>query len=403
MLSIFYQGLPAFNPPQDDIVAELSEIESKLADVVPDSSEARALTAREEELQKLQATINKSFLSKPPAPGSREAGIGPALMGSIWVCVGCSVFFLPLGVGTAVFLEEFKPRNKFLRWLSDMLQLNISNLAGVPSIVYGILGMTVFATMFGLFGSPNDPFFELGTKFKRQYVTEGMQVVFVPVSERDEVPTLSNGMTALKSDGTEVKLNIIGDDDEFPEDDETLNVSLLSDSEGGVVAENAWYSFRLPFGRSVLAASMTLMLVILPVVIISTQEALRAVPTSLRQGAQGLGCTPWQTVRNVTLPAAIPGIMTGCILSMSRAIGEAAPILMISGIVAISMGPQHLMDDFSILPLQIFYWAGQPVNEADPHNFQHVAAGAIIVLLLVLFAFNSVAILLRQIAQKQLS
>jgi phosphate transport system permease protein len=263
--------------------------------------------------------------------------------------------------------------------------------------------MTVFATMFGLFGSPNDPFFELGTKFKRQYVTEGMQVVFIPVADREEIPALSTGMTAVKSDGSEVKLNIIGDDDEFPDDDATLNVSLLSDSEGGVVAENAWYSFRLPLGRSVLAASMTLMLVILPVVIISTQEALRAVPTSLRQGAQGLGCTPWQTVRNVTLPAAIPGIMTGCILSMSRAIGEAAPILMISGIVAISMGPQHLMDDFSILPLQIYYWAGQPVNDADPHNFQHVAAGAIIVLLLVLFAFNSVAILLRQVAQKKLS
>lgn len=403
MLSIFYQGLPAFSPPQDDIVAELSEIESKLVDIAPDASEARELSARQEELQKLQKTIDKSFLTKPPAPGAREAGIGPALLGSIWVCVGCSVFFLPLGVGTAVYLEEFKPRNRFLLWLSDMLQLNISNLAGVPSIVYGILGMTVFATMFGLFGSPNDPFFELGTKFKRQYVTEGMQVVFIPVADREDIPALTSGMTALKSDGSEVELNIIGDDDEFPEDDATLNVSLLGDSEGGVVADNAWYSFRLPFGRSVLAASMTLMLVILPVVIISTQEALRAVPISLRQGAQGLGCTPWQTVRNVTLPAAIPGIMTGCILSMSRAIGEAAPILMISGIVAISMGPQHLMDDFSILPLQIYYWAGQPINDADPHNFQHVAAGAIIVLLLVLFAFNSVAILLRQIAQKQLS
>ena len=403
MLSIFYKGAPAFSPPQDDVVAELSEIKSKLASIGPDSSDAQELTARQTELQELQETIDKSFLSKPPAPSAREAGIGPALLGSIWVCIGCSVFFLPLGVGTAIFLEEFKPRNKFLRWLSDMLQLNISNLAGVPSIVYGILGLTVFATMFGLFGSPNEPFFELGTKFKRQYVTEGMQVVFIPVANRDEEPTLTNGMAAWKSDGSEVKLNIIGDDDDFPEDDATLAVSLLSDSDGGVVADNAWYSFRLPFGRSVLAASMTLMLVILPVVIISTQEALRAVPTSLRQGAQGLGCTPWQTVRNVTLPAAIPGIMTGCILSMSRAIGEAAPILMISGIVAISVGPQHLMDDFSILPLQIYYWAGQPINDADPHNFQHVAAGAIIVLLLVLFAFNSVAILLRQMAQKQLS
>lgn len=403
MLSIFYQGIPAFNPPQDDIVSELAEIESKLASVTPDSPDAQELTARQSELQEAQETIDKSFLSKPPAPSAREAGIGPALLGSIWVCAGCTAFFLPLGVGTAIFLEEFKPRNKFFRWLSDMLQLNISNLAGVPSIVYGILGMTVFATMFGLFGSPAEPFFELGSKFKRQYVTEGMQVVFIPTADRDEIPTLADGTTALMSDGSEVKLNIIGDDDDFPEDDATLNVSLFSDSDGGLVTENAWYSFRLPFGRSVLAASMTLMLVILPVVIISTQEALRAVPMSLRQGAQGLGCTPWQTVRNVTLPAAIPGIMTGCILSMSRAIGEAAPILMISGIVAISVGPQHLMDDFSILPLQIYYWAGQPINDADPHNFQHVAAGAIIVLLLVLFAFNSVAILLRQIAQKQLS
>ena len=384
-------------------MVELAEIDDELPKFAADSSEATELNSRKDELQELEETIDKSFFTKPPAPRAREAGIGPSLMGSIWVCIGCTVFFLPLGVGTAVFLEEFKPKNKVLRGLSSLLQLNINNLASVPSIVYGILGLTVFATMFGLFGSPNEPFLELGTKFKRQYVTEGMQVVFVPVDGREEVPTLTDGMTAYKSDGSEVQLNIIGDDDDFPEDDATLNVSLFSDSDGGVVADNAWYSFRLPFGRSVLAASLTLMLVILPVVIISTQEALRAVPTSLRQGAQGLGCTPWQTVRNVTLPAAIPGIMTGSILSMSRAIGEAAPILMISGIVAISQGPQHLMDDFSILPLQIYYWAGQPVNEADPFNFQHVAAGAIIVLLLVLFAFNSIAILLRQIAQKQLS
>ena len=403
LLSIFYRGVSAFTPPVHDITAQISEIDTQLSSLEPDSSEFQGLTDKRDELAERRQAIQRSFLTKTPAPNAREAGIGPSMLGSIWVCLWCSVFFLPLGVGTAIFLEEFKPRNRFLRWLADMLQLNISNLAGVPSIVYGILGVTAFATMFGLFGNPNDPFLELGTAFKRQYVTEGLQVVFIPTDSRDEEPELSNGMVAYKADGTEVKLNIIGDDDEFPEDDETLNVSLFGDAEGGVVTDNAWYSFRLPFGRSVLAASLTLMLVILPVVIISTQEALRAVPMSLRQGAQGLGCTPWQTVRNVTLPAAIPGIMTGCILSMSRAIGEAAPILMISGIVSISMGPRHLMDDFSILPLQIFYWAAQPVNSADPHNFQHVAAGAIIVLLLVLFAFNSVAILLRQIAQKRLS
>ena len=102
-------------------------------------------------------------------------------MGSIWVCVGCAIFFLPLGVATAIYLEEFKPRNKILRWFSGILQLNISNLAGVPSIVYGILGLTAFASMFGVFGSPNDPALEIGTKFTRQYLTEGMEVVLLPV------------------------------------------------------------------------------------------------------------------------------------------------------------------------------------------------------------------------------
>jgi phosphate transport system permease protein len=199
------------------------------------------------------------------------------------------LFCLPLGIGTAVFLEEFKMTNPWLRRLSSLLQLNISNLAGVPSIVYGILGLTAFASAFGVFGSVTEPFFEIGASYQRQYLTEGMEVVFLPTDDRDSIPELADGMTAYKSDGREVQLNIIGPDDDFPDDDETLAVSLLSDAEGGIKVDNAWYSFRLPFGRVVLAASLTLMLVILPVIIISTQEALRAVPSSLRQAAQGLG------------------------------------------------------------------------------------------------------------------
>ena len=412
LLSIAYRSWPVLASSSSDfdeaiqqLDAEISQLESEKQSAQSDNafdSRISQLKLRKDALNDARNKLDQSFLTKPPSPNAGAAGIGPALMGSIWVCMGCAVFFLPLGVGTAIFLEEFQPRHAVLRWLSNLLQLNISNLAGVPSIVYGILGMTAFATMFGLFGSPNEPSLEIGTKFKRQYLTEGMDVVFIPVESRDELPKLVDSTTAYRSDGTEVKLNVIGEEDEFPEDDATLAVSVFSDAVGGVVTENAWYSFRLPFGRSVLAASLTLMLVILPVVIIATQESLRAVPSSLRQGALGLGCTPWQTVRNVTLPAAIPGIMTGSILAMSRAIGEAAPILMISGIVSIAVGPSHLMDDFAILPLQIFYWAGQPIND-DPVNFQHVAAGAIIVLLVVLFAFNSVAILIRQIAHKKLT
>ncbi len=343
------------------------------------------------------------FFTNPPAPDAAEAGIGPALQGTIWVCMGCALFCLPLGIGTAVFLEEFKPTSLWLRRLSSLLQLNISNLAGVPSIVYGILGLTAFATMFGVFGSEANPWFEIGTTYQRQYLTEGMEVVFLPVDDRDTIPALTNGMTAFKSDGSEVTLNVIGPDDDFPDDDETLAVSVLSDAEGGINANQAWYSFRLPFGRSVLAASLTLMLVILPVIIISTQEALRAVPSSLRQAAQGLGCTPWQVISNVSLPAAVPGIMTGAILAMSRAIGEAAPILMLAGIVYITQGPKHLMDDFSVLPIQIYYWAGLPIDPNATMNFQHIAAGGIIVLLGILFAFNSIAVLIRQLAQKRLT
>lgn len=415
LFSILYQGIPAFFPKTETLTAKTQQLEQQtgqlqiqIAEAEDDEKASLELQLRqlESDLSKSHSDLEKvsrSFLSKPPAPEATEAGIGPALMGSIWVCIGCAMFFLPLGVATAVYLEEFKPRNKILRWFTGVLQLNISNLAGVPSIVYGILGLTAFASMFGIFGSPNDPTLEIGTKFTRQYLTEGMEVVLLPVAGRDEIPALVDGMEASNSSGETVVLNIISPDDDFPEDDETLARSLLSDAEGGIVADNAWYSFRLPFGRSVLAASLTLMLVILPVVIIASQEALRAVPSSLRQGAQGLGCTPWQVVRHVTLPAAIPGIMTGAILAMSRAIGEAAPILMIAGLVYITTGPQHLMDDFAVLPLQIFYWAGLPIDESADINFQHVAAGGIIVLLLLLFAFNLTAVLIRQFAQKQLT
>jgi phosphate transport system permease protein len=262
--------------------------------------------------------LDLSFFTSPPSRKPEKAGIGPAMWGSVWICATCAMFALPLGIGTAIFLEEYKPRNRVLMKLHGFLQLNISNLAGVPSIVYGIIGLTAFVQMFNLFGNLNDPIFTLGD---------------------------------------------------------------LED----------WYHVQLPFGRGVLAGGLTLMLVILPIVIISSQEALRAVPGSLREGALAAGATKWQMVWKMTLPAAIPGIMTGSILAMSRAIGEAAPILIIAGIVFIRFTPQHLMDDFTAMPLQIYDWAGRP-QEA----FHKVAATGIIVLLAVLLSFNTLAVFIRQ-------
>ena len=351
----------------------------------------------------------KAFTTQTPKTNPSEAGIGPALSGTLWVCIGCALFALPLGIGTAICLEEFKPKNKFLSKLHGLVQLNISNLAGVPSIVYGIVGLTAFGTMFGMFGSPKNPAFEFGAQHYFQYESEGERILKIPSvpgsgdgQENWLAPTLTQDMNVLLG-GEWVKLNVLQDGQDLPADEAVLDRTLHYQAEGGPTSVKPWYYLQLPFGRGVLAASLTLMLVILPVIIIATQESLRAVPSTLRQGALGLGSTRWQTVRNVTLPAAIPGIMTGAILAMSRAIGEAAPIIVLAGIVYITAGPENLMDSYSVLPIQIFHWAGLPIDNAATVNWQHVASAGIVVLLAILFTFNTLAIVIRQRTQKPLS
>jgi len=268
--------------------------------------------------------LDLHFLKSPPSRTPAKAGIGPAMWGSVWICTICALSALPIGIATAIVLEEYKPSGRRLRRVHAFMQLNISNLAGVPSIVYGIVGLTVFVNFFGLVGNLNNPGFTFGTR------------------------------------------------------------------------EDWWY-VQLPFGRSVLAGGLTLMLVILPIVIVSSVEAIRSVPGSLRAGALACGSTKWQMIRRIVLPSAVPGIMTGSILAMSRAIGEAAPILVIAGVVFIRFTPQNLMDEFTAMPLQIYDWAGRP-QEA----FHHVAATGILVLLSVLLAFNAVAVILRHKLQKPL-
>ena len=223
------------------------------------------------------------------------------------------------------------------------------------------------------------------------------------LAETIRQPVLTDGMEGQTTDGKPLTLFVDQPGDETPEDEETLSVTIPYDTDGGPISKKRWYYFQLPFGRSVLAASLTLMLVILPVIIIASQEALRAVPSSLRECAMGLGATPWQVVRRVTLPSAIPSIMTGAILSMSRAIGEAAPILIICGILFVSAGPSNLMDLFAILPIQIFNTTKLPVNEEMLIHSQNVAAAGIVVLLAILLTFNGIAIAIRQWTQKPLS
>ena len=236
------------------------------------------------------------FLTHPPSyfpenylPGGRGAGIYPALVGSIFLIALTAVFTVFLGVGAAIYLEEYAPDNRTTRFI----EANIANLAGVPSIVYGLLGLAIFVRASGL-------------------------------------------------------------------------------------------------GSSLLAGALTLTLLILPIVIVAAQEAIRAVPSSQRQAAYGVGATKWEVTRDVVLPAALPGIMTGTILSLSRAIGETAPILMIGAATSMFTPPDSIFGPFGAMPMQVFEWATQPQAE-----FQHIAAAGSVVLLTVLLVMNGTAILIR--------
>jgi phosphate transport system permease protein len=233
--------------------------------------------------------LNWNFITSFPSRVAERAGILSALVGSATIILLTVVFAVMLGVGAAIYLEELSPKNK----LSQFIELNISNLSGVPSLVYGMLGLAVFVRLLG-------------------------------------------------------------------------------------------------FGRSIMAAACTLAMMILPIIIISSREALRTVPPSIRLAALALGATKWQTTWHHVIPAAFPGILTGIILAISRAMGEAAPLIMVGGVTYIAFLPNSLFDSFTTLPIQIFNWAGRPQEE-----FQAIAAAAIIVLVALVLATNGVAILIR--------
>ena len=235
------------------------------------------------------AWLNLDFLRNFPSRYPQRAGIKSALAGSLWLMSLTALFSLPLGVGAAVYLEEYAANN---RW-RKLIQTNISNLAGVPSIVYGILGLGLFVQTFAL-------------------------------------------------------------------------------------------------GRSIISGALTLTLVVLPIIILATQEALRSVPDSIRHASYALGATRWQTVWCQVLPASVPGVMTGVILALSRAIGEAAPLVAAGAVAYVPFVPSSLADQYTALPIQIFNWSSRP--QAD---FHQVAGAAIIVLLAVLVTMNTVAVFVR--------
>jgi len=352
------------------------------------------------------SSISWQFLTGETSSYAETASIKVSLWGSIWVCAICALVALPIGVSTAIYLEEFAKKNRLTRFI----QINISNLAGVPSIVYGLLGLTLFVRMFGL-GSPSQPIYEIGGTPYAIYYDEIGEPLRVPVSEINQPPTLTSGMTAYTERVLEtpdgdleftgewipVNLTVGSEGEEMPEESGAIQYATSIAPPDDYEMVKSWYYMQIPFGQSVLAGGLTLMLVILPVVIIASQEALRAIPPSLRSGSLAMGATKWQTVSRITLPASIPTIMTGAILAMSRAIGEAAPILVLGVALMLTEVPQNVMDLFTVLPLQIYNWTSRAQEE-----FRALAAGGIIVLLGVLLVFNAIAVFIRYKTQKPL-
>lgn len=235
------------------------------------------------------AWLSLDFLQNYPSRFPHKAGIKSALFGSLWLMSFTALIAIPVGVLAAVYLEEYAPKNVFTR----IIDINIANLAGVPSIVYGILGLAIFVRFLGL-------------------------------------------------------------------------------------------------ERSVLAGALTMSLLILPIIVISSKEALKSVPSTIRLAAYAVGATRWQVTRHHVIPYALPGVLTGVILALSRAIGETAPLIMIGALTYVAFTPEGPMDEFTALPIQIFNWTSRPQED-----FHHLAAAGIMVLLIVLVVMNGIAVYIR--------
>ena len=346
--------------------------------------------------------ISPSFISGVHHEDHPEtSGISQAIMGSLVVCVICGLAALPIGIGTAIFLEEYRPRNKYFGWVHKLVQLNINNLAGVPSIVYGILGLTAFVYMIGIVPpiEVNRPAqYEIGAQYFYQTKTLGGKWVTFPAEDRFQtVIRINEPRTVWTSEGEQIELNVLPKSAASPTDRATRERTVFEGASASVFRKNSWWHMHLPFSKSILSAGLTLALVILPIVIIASQEAIRSVPSSLREAAYGMGANTWQVVRSVVVPSAMPGIMTGAILAMSRAIGEAAPILaVIGGVLGTTTGLTGLMDKSPVLPVTIYRWASD-----ENAGFEHLSAAAILVLLAVLILMNSMAIVIRSRYEKR--
>lgn len=414
-----------------DTIFRFDEIKAEIEGPVLEAyQEANDLEDVKVEVIRFYSWLDSDFVSTPMSSTPALAGIRTALIGSIGLMIVVVLVALPVGVGAAIYLEEYATDS----FVNRLIETNVRNLAGVPSIIYGMLGLAIFVRALAPFTSGLIFHYNFDVPTVESVITRiapvfDDQITFaddelVNNSDRLDDETLQNvvdtylyyGTPTLSMQGNSDindltnslanALNMTVDlvrvrDRETEEFDVEIrgNYYRFDVAEGspipdeifdGLMAALVRINSFAPNGRTILSAGLTLVLLILPIIIINAQEAIRAVPYAIREASYGLGATRWQTIWNQVLPAAVPGIMTGTILSVSRAVGETAPLIVVGAATFLLTDPTSPFSQFTAMPIQIFQWTARPQGQ-----FADIAAAAIIVLLSLMLTLNAIAIFLR--------
>ena len=372
--------------------------------------------------------LQGEFLATPMSSTPALAGVRTALIGSVGLMIVVVLVALPIGVGAAIYLEEYAEHG----FVNRLIETNVRNLAGVPSIIYGMLGLAIFVRALAPFSSglifhynfdaPDvaavvdriAPIFDGAIRFDSQNLKSDSDLIDAQMAQnlvdtflyfgRPSLTMQGNSDIREMADSLAAALDIAVDviparaDEAYDIDirgnyfrfdvaeDASLPDALFDELMANLVRINSF----APNGRTLVSAGLTLVLLILPIIIINAQEAIRAVPYSIREASFGLGATRWQTIWNQVLPAALPGIMTGTILSVSRAVGETAPLIVVGAATFLLTDPTSPFSQFTAMPIQIYQWTARPQGQ-----FADIAAAAIIVLLALMLTLNAAAIFLR--------
>ena len=395
--------------------------------ILDDYKKRERLDEAEVTVIRFYSWLDSEFLTTPMSSVPALAGVRTALIGSAGLMIVVVLVALPIGVGSAIYLEEYAHHG----FVNRIIETNVRNLAGVPSIIYGMLGLAIFVRALAPFSS--------GLIFHVNFDVPTVESVVKRIAPafagalhyengaiRSEHPELDNATAArlvevflhygtpgltmqgnssvtemadALADALDMVVDVVATRASEPHDIEVRGETFRFAARDGDISGESFDALMSslvrinsfsPNGRTLVSAGLTLVLLILPIIIINAQEAIRAVPYTIREASYGLGATRWQTIWRSVLPAALPGIMTGTILSVSRAVGETAPLIVVGAATFLLTDPTSPFSQFTAMPIQIFQWTARPQGQ-----FADIAAAAIIVLLALMLSLNAVAIVLR--------